>query len=322
MPGPYGVTDAGFSVKTLPEQLAELEIANQASFGSGVIQDSQSPLGQLNALFADATSEIWEMAQDLYGSFDVDQARGVRLDALGKLRRVPRTTGQSDADYRLAITQAGYGNSKTRNLRSKLLEVDGVTFVQIVENSTPRGFDNGLPSHSLAIIVEGGSNGDVAEAIWLNTAPGIGLFGNRNVSITVDGFCRTVAFIRPSRQPLILEIDVSIHLDRCECAPASVDEIVSSLVEQTSGDCGLVTGTTVTPAMIEQIVAMNPGVVVEEVRMTRTSSPATFRNVAYKIEQLPEVTAENISLTFTSYNGPTTTQGSSNAGFTPGGIAE
>ena len=207
MPAPYGVTDTGFSTKTLPEQLAEIEVQMVAAFGPGIVQDAQSPLGQLNGLFADALAELWEMSQALYGSLDVDQATGPRLDALGKLRRVERITGQSDAEYRLAITQSGFGNQKTRTIRNRIFEVAGVTSVQVIENSTPDVSPAGLAAHTLSIVVQGGDDAAVATAIWENTVAGIGLQGNTAVEVISDGFCQTVNFTRPAPVELTVEVD-------------------------------------------------------------------------------------------------------------------
>jgi len=308
MPAPYGVTPTGFSTKTLPEQLAEIELQMVAAFGSGVIQDAQSPLGQLNGLYADALAEMWEIAQALYGSLDVDQASGPRLDSLGKLRRVTRAPGQSDAEYRLAISQSGFGNQKTRTIRNRLLEVAGVTSVQIIENPTPNVDPNGLAAHTLSIVVQGGDDGEVATALFENTVAGIGLQGNRDVEVISDGFCQTVSFTRPTLIPITVEVDVSLQLDQCDCAPEDIPTMIANLTESLSDECGLTTGATVTPANIEGPVNLNSGVRVEAVRIGRVGTPALFQNVAFTIEELPVVLPENVTINYVEYAAPSTTQ--------------
>lgn len=308
MPAPYGVTPTGFSTKTLPEQLAEIEVQMVAAFGPGVVQDPQSPLGQLNGLFADALAEMWELAQALYGSLDVDQASGPRLDALGKLRRIERATGQSDDEYRLAITQSGFGNQKTRTIRNRILEVSGVTSVQVIENSTPIAADSGLDPHSLSIIVQGGDDGEVATAIWENTVAGIGLQGNVAVEVISDGFCQTVSFTRPVLVELAVEVDVSLQLDQCDCAPEDISTMIANLSATLSDECGLTTGATVTPADIEKVVNQNNGIRVEAVRLSRDDTTPLFQNVAFTIEELPVVSAANVTISYVDYAAPLTTQ--------------
>ncbi|WP_377838694.1 hypothetical protein [Bosea sp. UC22_33] len=103
----YGVDPSGFVLKRLPEILAEIEAANVATFGPGVIQTDQSPLGQLNGLHADIAASVWELALSVYQALDPDQAEGVNLDRIAKLRLLTRAPGESDIDFRNAITNAG-----------------------------------------------------------------------------------------------------------------------------------------------------------------------------------------------------------------------
>lgn len=320
MPGPYGVTAAGFNPKTLAEQLAEIEIEEQAVFGAAIQFAPQTPLGQLNGVFADALAEIWEIAQDLYGSFDVDQAVGPRLDAIGKLRRLTRLPGQSDSDYRLALAQSDYGKTKTRRIRSLLLNVPGVTAAQVIENSTKFTAYNGLNPHSLAISVVGGTDTEVASVIWENTVAGIGLQGNNEVQIASDGYCTLVRFIRPDEIPLCVEIDLSIHIIQCDCAPEEIGTIISNLQVQLSGACGMLGGTIITPAVIEQIVALNRGVLVEDIRMARDGATPIFQNVAFTLNEIPVLDPSCIKVNYVAYDGPTTTQGNINFGLTQGVI--
>lgn len=322
MPGPYGVTAAGFNPKTLAEQLAEIEIEEQAVFGSGIQFGAQTPLGQLNGVYADATAELWEIAQELYGSFDVDQAVGPRLDALGKLRRVPRLAGQTDADYRLAIAQSGYGETKTRRIRNILMNVPGVTAAQVIENPSSVAMSNGLGPHSLAISVVGGDDAEVALTIWENTVAGIGLQGNLEVQVASDGYCTLVNFIRPEEVPLCIEIDLSIHVDQCACAPEEVGTIISNLQAQLSGACGLLGGTIVTPAVIEQMVALNSGILVEQVRMARDGATPIYQNVAFTLNEIPVVDPNCVKVTYVAYDGPTVTQGNINFGLIQGVIRD
>lgn len=323
MPAPYGVTATGFSTKTLAEQLAEIEIAEQAAFGAGVVISAQSPLGQINGLFADAVAEIWEMAQALYGSLDVDQATGARLDMLGRLRGVTRGVGQSDTDFRLAITADGFSDIGARDLRQRLLNVTGVTSVWVIENASDAVDGRGVPGHSLAISVVGGTDAAVAQAIWDNTVAGIGLIGNTQVSATIDGVCRTIAFIRPTSVPLSMSIGVSANTSSCECAPASVATIQQAIVNALTDPCsGAAPGGTLSPNDIAQLI-MNKvsGVNVESVLLARDGGTPADQNVAFNAEEVPTATVGDIAVSFVTGTVPATTSGSTGGtGFVIGGI--
>jgi hypothetical protein len=103
----YGVTPTGFNRPRVPELLAEIEEKARGIFGSGVVQTAQSPLGQLNGMFAELVGTLWEAAENTYQSYDPDQAEGVRLEQLGRMRLLERIDGELDPAYRQAITNAG-----------------------------------------------------------------------------------------------------------------------------------------------------------------------------------------------------------------------
>lgn len=62
----FGVVPEGYVRKPISIILAEIEAAMATEFGPGVIQTSQSPLGQLNGLMADLIAEIEERNLDVY----------------------------------------------------------------------------------------------------------------------------------------------------------------------------------------------------------------------------------------------------------------
>lgn len=275
MGAPYGVVNTGFNSKLLAEILAELEVDEQAVFGQGVIVNESSPLGQINGLFADAVSELWELAHGVYGSFDVDQALGNRLDSLAKLRRLKRVEGQSDAEFRTIITNANFGKIKNRFTRSALTDVDGVTWASIAENSSNESLYNGLPGKSFAIAVQGGEDEDIAQKIYDTMIPGTTLYGNTLSSIVVDGFCRTISFVRPILVNFDLEINLVQLLDGCECSPASVSTISQAVVDKLSGPCGIRNGQSISPNLITQAVSDQSGIVVDHVKIGRTGYDLT-----------------------------------------------
>ena len=83
----YGVQSEGFVRKPLSIVLAEIESALITEFGPGFVQTPQTPMGQINGIFAEAVAKLWEHAEDIYQSYDPDQAEGTRLDTLGRLRK-------------------------------------------------------------------------------------------------------------------------------------------------------------------------------------------------------------------------------------------
>lgn len=77
--------------------------------------------------------------------------------------------------------------------------VSGVTRYNWDENATNVTNANGNPAHSVTFVVEGGSDADVALAIYMNRGLGCLTNGTTNVPVTdpVTGFTTTINFDRP-----------------------------------------------------------------------------------------------------------------------------
>lgn len=298
MPAPYGVTNAGFSTKTLAEQLVEIELSEQAVFGSGVVLDAQSPLGQINGLFADIIAELWEHAQGIYASFDVDQAEGVRLETIAKLRGITRIEGASDADLREAIKQSTFTTSSTQSLRSAVLGVVGVTSVEVVENKTDSTAPNGLPSHSLAVAVVGGDDNAVANAIYENAVQGVGLSGNTNVVLTIGEFARSVKFIRPSLIPVQIALSLFVNTSDNSRAPSSDEVIKSNIISVLTGDHGVGVGGTLRKSDVVLSVAGSTSINVVAVQLAKGDGVLRDVPLVFDIEEKMTIAPENITLTY------------------------
>ena len=93
------------------------------------------------------------------------------------------TNRDSDALFRIkssrSVSRAGVGQKDS--LYGELYEVDGVRKVRVYENKTDSGLaedvrnPHGLPPHSIAIVVDGGKDEDVARAIYNKLCPGVAL---------------------------------------------------------------------------------------------------------------------------------------------------
>jgi len=92
----YGVTPTGFNRKPLITILGEIQDKVKETFGEGAIQTPESPFGQINGMFASLASTLWEISEATYQSYDPDQAEGVRLEQLGRIRLLERMGGEDD----------------------------------------------------------------------------------------------------------------------------------------------------------------------------------------------------------------------------------
>lgn len=228
----YGVQPTGFVRKPLPIIKAEMEIRNQTEFGSNVIQTPQSPLGQINGLLADYASKLWELAELVYQSSDPDQATGKRLEMLGRIRLLERASGETDASYRQAITNAGAARIDIQDITRAVAEIDGVTFTHVFINDSSEYDENNQPPGSLAVAVTGGDDSTIARVVRSFTAPGIVLHGNTSTSSVIDGYCRNTRIIRPVEIPVDLVLYVRLFSDNKNCPPPSFVTIAQAVKDE------------------------------------------------------------------------------------------
>jgi hypothetical protein len=225
----YGILPTGFSRKPLTVELAEIEAALITEFGPGVIQTSQSPLGQINGIFSDRVSAVWELAEDIYSSLDPDQAEGVRLDILGRIRRLQRAAGESDDVFRRAITNLGQARIDLQDISRAMAALDGVTYSKVWTRDDTD--DIPVPAN-LCIAVTGGDDDEIAQTIRTYVVPGMTLYGNTTIESEFDGYCRSFRVLRPIDVPVTLEVTVQTSRDALGCPPPSAIAIKAALLNE------------------------------------------------------------------------------------------
>lgn len=86
----FGITPEGFKAKRIEDIIAEINEILRATFGAGVDLDPESPFGQLNAIFAERESLLWELSEQLYNSQYPATAEGITLDNVASITGITR----------------------------------------------------------------------------------------------------------------------------------------------------------------------------------------------------------------------------------------
>ncbi len=116
---------------------------------------------------------------------------------------------ETDAQLRLRQQQSVAQPSKTVlfGILGAVKAVEGVTEAVIYENDTGSVDSNGLPAHSIAVVVLGGDASAIAFAIMLRKTPGAFTYGNITIPVTDDaGVNHNISFFVPS------EVDIRVSL--------------------------------------------------------------------------------------------------------------
>lgn len=140
---------------------------------------------------------------------------GVAVELDGTLRqRQAASTGNAAQTPLEAITGVVAG-------------LPGVTRVKPYENDTATTDGNGIPSHSISLIVEGGDATAIANAIALKKNPGTGTYGTTSILVTdANGVPNTINFFRPT----IKRITGTIHRAELAGYVTSTDDAIKANV--------------------------------------------------------------------------------------------
>lgn len=108
--------------------------------------------------------------------------------------------------------------------------VTGVTTSKVYENRTDATDSDGRPPHSIEAVVEGGENGDIAQALWETKTGGIDTFGNDSgVATDSQGVQHTIYFNRPQQVKVWMKIVVGKNPDEV-FPPAALNEIADAVL--------------------------------------------------------------------------------------------
>lgn len=119
------------------------------------------------------------------------------------------TSVETDGELRLrqSISTSQASQTRLEGTKGAILAVSGVTRFVVYENDTNVTNSDGVTAHAMCAVVEGGTNADVAKAIYDNKGIGGGTFGGTTVVVTDDyGGSSSINFDRPTYK----DIDVIV----------------------------------------------------------------------------------------------------------------
>ena len=184
---------------------------------------------------------------------------------------------ETDAELKLRREQtlqvAGAGT--TDAIRSRLLNIEGVSAVIVFENNTNIDDSDGRPPHSYEAVVQGGDEQEIFEEIWESKPAGIETVGNLSGTVLdSQNFQKTVKFSRPTEVNIYLELDISVD--------GTFPSNGASTIEQTIiawGDAlGIGSDVIVYPKLVAQLCVVQ-GVTDVVIRIGKTSSPTSDDNI-------------------------------------------
>lgn len=152
----------------------------------------------------------------------------------------PTTLGEnqeSDAEFRIRRNRstATNGQNNYDAMTGQLLELDGVTDVQVHVNKDSSTDDTGTPAFTVWVIVEGGANSDIANVIYQNSS-GLPTRGAVSVDVpSVSGQIFSTSFDRVNPVPLYIQFDLKNTNSDANVSEDTIKEYIAENLTFTMG---------------------------------------------------------------------------------------
>jgi uncharacterized phage protein gp47/JayE len=177
-----------------------LDVATIDSTGTATVLAQCSVLGPVAA----ASGTLTTISTPLYGWLSVTNATAANVGTAAETdEQLRQRRAQSTATPAQGIIDAIYG---------AILNVSGVTQASLYENASEAVDSNGLPPHSLNLVVSGGADADIAKVLWTRRSAGSTQVGAQSVTVNDSmGNPHVMRFDRPTPVEIYIVINGS-HL--------------------------------------------------------------------------------------------------------------
>lgn len=166
---------------------------------------------------------------------------------------VPGNPVESDAALRARqeITPALNAYTVLTGLVAAIKALPGVTYGTAYENDTSTTDANGIPGHSIALVVKGGVAADIAQTIYERKAPGVGTHGNTTITITdISGAERDIKFFIPVEVGIKARVSIQPGLNYTSAIGDQIRAAVAAFINAFSIGEDLVVNRLYTPALL------------------------------------------------------------------------
>lgn len=187
------------------------------------------------------------------------------------------------------------GSTTVNAIRADVSALEGVLGVQVLENDTDTTDGNGLPPHSVEVIVQGGDNTEIAKAIFNAVAAGITTYadpaGDDQTVVVQDSANEnhTVKFSRPTLVPIYLIATLTAEADTWVG-----DDFVKAVLVDFAAANYRVGSDVITSRLVAELWNKVPGLVtIASVNAGTAPGPVSDADIVITARQLPTVATIN-----------------------------
>lgn len=214
------------------------------------------------------------------------------------------TPAETDAELRIRQSQSVALPSITpfEALDGAVSNVTGVTRHKLYENDTGSEDGNGLPPHSVAVIVDGGDVTDIAQAIRGNKGQGTVTHGTTSVTVPDKyGNPHVIKFSRSSDVPVYARIKLKVFAGYTSQIGQQIQQAISDYINSlTIGDSVLLSRI-YSPANLGVVSGGNARYYdIQELTIGKSPGALSSSNIDIRYNESASCTPENIVITVES----------------------
>ena len=189
---------------------------------------------------------------------------------------------------------------------SGLMNVDGVKFARLYVNNTTTTDARGISGKTLAPVVVGGTDEDIANVLRLKIGATDNTQGNLATPIVYTGELgdtQTIDFYRPTPVPIYIEIDITVT-DGTVWADDSTDKIKQAIVDYAeygqTGMYGFPPGADVLLSRLYTPINSVPGFSVTSLTIGKTSGSLSTSDITIAWNEIATFDPDNITINVTA----------------------
>ena len=209
------------------------------------------------------------------------------------------TSTETDSELRArqALSVAQPSRSILNGLRGAIAAIADVNRSEVYENDTNDPDENGIPGHSVCAVVEGGSNSEIAQTIFLRKGPGCGTYGDVEIAVPDESGRETpIRFKRPR----YVDVDITVNITRRSGYTADIPEKIVTAVAGYMEKFAI--GTDLTTSIIWMVAQqinvnyLSPAFSITSVTAARRGEPQGAGDIIIAYDEVARTNAANVTV--------------------------
>ncbi|EFB5611689.1 hypothetical protein HGM08_001646 [Campylobacter jejuni] len=187
-------------------------------------------------------------------------------------------------------------NASFRSILANVAEVIGVNRIAGAENVTNEPLEVSgvtLTPHSICLVVDGGENKNIANAMFNSRATGCDMVGDTEVTILLDNQKYTYKFYRPTAVPLKAEVKVSAT---GAIIPSNYESEVKNVLSNFINNLDInknITQPLLANNLIKNITDLN----ILDIKFGLKSGDVGYINIQLKLNEIASISVDDITVT-------------------------